>query len=110
MPATASIHGAMVIALPPTNTTTVGVPSAAAARISSSWRPGNPRKARSRNSPSSMPATTIAVSLERASCTASSIRAAPSSTPPASQISFSRALPVLSKYSIRISCDVPGER
>ena len=76
---------------PETSTSTTGVPVAATAATSSSWRPGSPRSMRSRISPqvqSSVspersPTTTIATSAPRAAATASSSSASlASSTPP----------------------------
>ena len=102
----AALRDDIVIALPPTSTTTVGVPVAPTRRISSSWRPGSASDARSRNSPSSMPATTTATALRRASATAESTRASRSSGGPASHTSRTRALPAPSKNSSRRSCSV----
>ena len=93
----------MVMALPPTSTTTTGLPVAATRWISSSCRPGRASDARSRNSPSSMPATTIATSLRAARSTASSISASAPAACPTFQTSRTQALPVGSKYSTRRS-------
>ena len=55
-----------------------------------------------------IPATTIATSLFRAESTARFTSARQSSRTPASHTSLTRALPVLSKYSRRRSCLLPG--
>ncbi len=96
---TRSSHG-IVIALPPMSTTIAGVPVAATRWISSSCRPGSPSSARSRNSPSSTPATIDRdVARSRGRHSSRNRRLAPVvARRPRPTTSFTRALPVVSKY------------